>query len=157
MHLLSNDPASCEGTPKRCDEGIYLTAGLGFGGWCPAEACLLCPTTLNSSSSLQMEMWLNGDPEVPNNLPSIYSYTSSRTSKSKQQMSCTHSNLFPHTPTHTASISPTDIVSQQPAHLSHKPLYFSIAQACYPSIASWAGRRDAIMPQAIRDTVICHK
>lgn len=65
----------------------------------------------------------------PSIQPSIYSYMSSSTSKSKQQMSCPHSNfsvplLTAHTRTHTASISPTDIVSQWPAHLSHKPPLF---------------------------------
>lgn len=73
--------ATCEGAPgltKGVMEGIYLTAGPGtpgdptLGGSFPAEACLLCPATLNSTSGLQMEMGINGTPEVPNNLPSIH-------------------------------------------------------------------------------------
>lgn len=69
----------------------------------------------------------------PSRQPSIYSCVSSSTSKSRRQMSCPHSNFFPsvllfaaqgHKHTHAASISPPDVQSHWPRHLSHKPPLF---------------------------------
>lgn len=104
--------ATCGGTPgfgKHVLEGIKRRSGPGntgdptVGGRFPAEAYLLCAVTLNSTSGRQMEMCINGFPELHSDF-SIYFSMSSSTSKCKQYTNCTHFQFFypPHpTQTHT--------------------------------------------------------
>lgn len=129
--------ATCEGTPgltKDVLEEIHLTAGLGtpgdpaVGGWCLAEARLLCPATLSSTSGLQMEMWINESPELPivchpSIQPSTFPSMPSNTSKRKHPLP-QHTHTF-HI-SHWYSIAVTGAFEPQTPLFLHRSLSLSL-------------------------------